>query len=167
MVKMSPTFTDAGTTLSAAGNLAGLKGDLELTLTATGTETIVCGAPGGMEPLPKEIELTGVKVVSMGQNTGFADLVSAAPPAPVCAPPEPQPEPPSGAGGVPGGMPGGLAIPMQHDVSFTKALIEVRPVQKDPMMPPLDPVRCISCTFVAPTTDVDAPQTSCLTLFSC
>lgn len=153
--KSSPTFTDNGTTLTVAGNLAGLgSGDLEVTLSATGTETVVCADSGGMDPPPKQVELIGSKVVSVPLDkkiaATFADLVSSAPPAPTCA---------QSGDDV-------IAAP-QHDVAFTNASIEIRPVQTDPAKPPLKPVRCIQCSFKLPTVDGPASPQSCFTMSSC
>src|SRR5262245_56189630 len=43
-----PTFPDNGTTLTAAGRVAGLGNeDLTITVTAMGTATVICTNPGG------------------------------------------------------------------------------------------------------------------------
>ncbi|PCC70566.1 hypothetical protein SAMN02745121_05549 [Nannocystis exedens] len=151
-MKSSTTFTDNGTTLVVAGNLLGLaSGDLEITLEATGTETVVCADAGGMDPPPKEIVLVGTKVVTAATNTPvtFADLASSIPPAPVC------------------GQIEGDPLLVKQDVAFTKASLEIRPVQPDPMLPPLKPVRCIQCSFKAPTIDGPAKPQQCLILPWC
>lgn len=149
----SPTFTDAGTTLTASGSLDGLAGDLELSLSATGTETVVCADSGGMDPPPKQVVLTGVQVVTVlpGANVApvFEALTSLAPPAPACQGSEANPLAP------------------QHDVAFTNVKIEIRPVQADPMLPPMKPVRCIQCTFNPATLDGAAAPQSCFTMSSC
>lgn len=153
--KYSPTFTDNGTTLSVSGSLAGLGvGDLEVTLEATGTETVLCGDPVNTEPeLPKPVVLTATKVVNvpLGEKIAptFEDLVSSAPLPPACA---------DSASDV---------SVAQHDVAFTSALIEIRPVQPDPLKPALKPVRCIQCSFKAPTVDGPASPQSCFTMSSC
>lgn len=151
--KFSPTFTDNGTTMSVAGSLAGLGGgDYEITLSATGTETLVCADSGGMDPPPKPIVMTGASVVTVppGGNVAAAfELTSLAPPAGACMASEADP------------------IAQQHDVAFTKASIEIRPVQADPMLPPPKAVRCMQCSFNQPTVDGPAVPLSCFTMFSC
>ena len=148
-----PTFIDNGTTLTAAGSLNGLGGgDLEITLEATGTETVVCADPVGVDPPPAtEIVLTGTKVVTATANTpvAFADLVSSLPPAPACALAE------------------GDGLAPSHDVTFTKAALKIRPVQTDPMLPPLKMLRCIQCTFKAPSIDGPAKPQHCLSMTMC
>lgn len=148
-----PTFTDNGTTMTAAGSLNGLGGgDLEITIEATGTETVVCADPVGVEPPPAtEVVLTGSKVVTATANmpVAFADLVSSLPPAPACALAE------------------GEGLAPQHDVSFTKASLKIRPAQTDPMLPPLKMLRCIQCTFTAPTVDGPAKPQHCLSMTIC
>ncbi|MCY1011616.1 hypothetical protein OV079_39860 [Nannocystis pusilla] len=148
-----PTFTDNGTTLTAAGSLNGLGGgDLEITIEATGTETVVCADPVGVDPpAPTEVVLIGSKVVTATANTpvAFADLVSSLPPAPACALAE------------------GEGLAPQHDVSFTKASLKIRPVQTDPMLPPLKMLRCIQCTFKAPSVDGPAKPQHCLSMTIC
>lgn len=152
-IKKTPTFNDDGATLTAAGNLKGIAaGDYEVTLLATGTESVVCGE-GGVNPPAAPLVLTGTKVVSVpaGGNVvaTFEGLASSAPPAPACAQSE------------------DAAVAVQHDVAFTKAALEIRPVQADPAAPPKKPVRCIQCTFTLPTVDGPAKPQSCLTMFSC
>lgn len=154
-IKGSPTFTDNGTTLTVSGSLAGLgPGDLEVSLEATGTESVVCPDAGGMDPPPTQVVLTGTKVVSVPlaekMAATFEDLVSLAPPAPLCAA--------SGSEAI---------VEAPHDVSFTGANIKIRPVQTDPMGLPLKPVRCIQCSFKAPTVDGPATPQSCFTMSSC
>ncbi|MDC0722291.1 hypothetical protein [Nannocystis bainbridge] len=154
MFKAATTFNDDGLTLTVAGSLSGLpSGDLEFKLSATGTETVVCGVPGVVDPPPAEVVLAGSKVVTVPANGGvggtFADLASLAPAAPAC----PQAD--------------GEAIAAQHDIAFTKASIEIRPVQLDPALPPAKTVRCIQCTFKAPTIDGPAKPQQCLTLSAC
>jgi hypothetical protein len=152
--KASPTFTDNGTTMSVTGSLAGLGGgDLEISLQATGTETAVCGVPGGMDPPPKQVVLTGAMVVAAPVNQNgpamFEGLTSTAPPAPACA------------------ESGGDAMAAQHDVGFTNVSVQIRPVQPDPLKAPLKPVRCIQCSFNLPTVDGPATPQSCFTTSTC
>jgi hypothetical protein len=150
--KTSLTFTDLGATLSVSGNLANLSsGNFEITLAATGTETVVCGDAGGTDPAPQEVVLTGSQVVAApggGNLAAFADLASSAPAAPACAPAADE------------------AIAAQQDVTFTKVMLEVRPAQPDPDLAPLKPVRCIQCTFQGTVDGPTKPQ-SCFTLFTC
>jgi len=99
--KGSPTFTDNGVTLSAAGALAGLgNGDIVISVTATGTPTAVCTNPAGATQPPgqnpAEVTLTGVggfpaseiKNGNLSFNVTTAAPVSPVPGAPDC--PNPQ-----------------------------------------------------------------------------
>lgn len=178
--KVTPTFTDNGTTLSVSGSLAGLgAGDLEVTLEASGTETVVCGGSEGADPpQPKPILLTGTKIVNvpLGEKAAptFDDLVSAAPLPPPCPGAGSDPVGSAGVGSdtvnsdpVGGDPVNGDGNVVQHDVSFTSATIAIRPVQTDPLKPPLKPVRCIQCSFKAPTVDGPAHPQSCFTMSSC
>jgi hypothetical protein len=150
-VKKLPSFTDNGATLTASGHVMGLAaGDYEIKLSATGTESTVCGDAEGTDPAPKEVVLTGTVVISATANmpTAYADLVSAAP-EPGCLQAEGEP------------------IAGQQEVSFTKASLEIRPVQTDPEAAPLKPVRCIQCSFIQATVDGPAKPASCLTMYTC
>jgi hypothetical protein len=117
--KATPTFTDNGLTLSAAGALSGLGNeDLEVHLTATGTPTADCVNPGTGEhrppgQQPAEVTLTGTDAIPAEEikNGNVSFLVTTS------APETPVP-------GAPG-CPNSRWIENITDVTFTSATITV------------------------------------------
>jgi hypothetical protein len=68
--KGTPTFTDQGLTLNAAGALAGLgNGDITVQLTATANPTTTCTSPGGNQSPgqnPAAVTVTGSQSIPAG-----------------------------------------------------------------------------------------------------
>lgn len=141
----TPTFTDNGLTLSAAGSLAGLgNDDILVTLSATGQPTATCGNPGtntfqAPGRNPAEVTLTGTEAIPAGEikngNVDFS-VVTDAPQSPILGAPD---------------CPNSSWTEIITDVAFTGAIITVE-------QPPGTVVLTVSCTFSSPTSDGAVPD---------
>jgi hypothetical protein len=141
----TPSFTDNGLTLSAAGSLAGLgNGDVLVTLSATGQPTATCGNPGTKTTQapgqnPAEVTLTGTEAIPASEikngNVEF-NVVTDPPESPISGAPD---------------CPNSSWTEIITDVAFTSAIITVE-------QPPGTVVLTVTCTFSSPTSNGSVPE---------
>jgi hypothetical protein len=141
----TPSFTDNGLTLSAAGSLAGLgNGDVLVTLSATGQPSATCGNPGTKTTQapgrnPAEVTLTGTEAIPASEikngNVDFG-VVTNPPQSPISGAPD---------------CPNSSWTEIITGVAFTSAIITVE-------QPPGTVVLTVSCTFSSPTSDGSVPD---------